>query len=57
MGVLILVLLIASALCALGASIGRWVEAPGRRPALGWLALCLFVVAVTSIFLSGVTSL
>lgn len=59
MGVIVLILLIAAALCAAGASFGRWVDSPhtGYRPALGWLALCLFVVAVTVMFVTGATSL
>lgn len=58
MNILILILLIASALCAFGAAFGRWVDAPdGRRPMLGWLALALFVTAVTVQFVTGIGSL
>lgn len=48
MAILVLCLLIASAIVALLASFGRWVDAPhtGYRPALGWLALALFVISV-----------
>lgn len=55
MNVIILVLLIASAICALLASFGRWVDAPhtGYRPSLGWLALALFVIAQTFIFVGS----